>query len=184
MNPSQPVKPERRLRPELIFSLISLVASLGAVSITGVQTQLMLRQQEASVWPYVELDQSITGEGYTFSLTNKGVGPALIKSVKYEYQGKTYTDIQVLAKRIINDPEFTWKQFGVTNIDRKVMAINEKIMVFSVDVTDSDQENKAKEEAYATKLVTEARNVKVTIEYESVYGAHWVNTNNVVVKLR
>jgi hypothetical protein len=184
MNPSKPVKPERRLRPELIFSLISLVASLGAVSITGLQTQLMLRQQEASVWPYIELDQSITGDGYTFSLTNKGVGPALIKSVKYDYNGKTYTDVQVLAKAIINDPEFTWEQFGVTNIDRKVMAINERVTVFSVNVTEYDRKNETKVKDYAARMISEARNVNVTIEFESVYGARWANTNNTVVKLR
>jgi hypothetical protein len=182
---SAPAPPAlRRLRPELVFSLLSLAASMGAVAITGVQTRMMQRQQEASVWPYVEMDTTISGNGYSFTITNKGVGPAIVKSLTYTYKGKTYTDIQELSRTIINDPDFGWDSYSVSNTDKRVLAINEKIPVFGVGITEKDRKNKTKAEAYAAKLIAEAKNVRATLEYESVYGARWTNTNNEVVKTR
>ena len=56
------------------------------------QTNLMSKQNYLSILPYLQASTSNNSEGssYSFSIQNNGVGPAIIESVRLQYQGKEY----------------------------------------------------------------------------------------------
>jgi hypothetical protein len=93
IDPSQARNTDRKrsLIAELssIFALVVsvLALSLGAYQarLMNEQTRLMQGQARASVWPYISIGYSISdsGEklGYTWEISNDGVGPARIESV-------------------------------------------------------------------------------------------------------
>ena len=69
--------------------LISLVVAWG----TFVQARATQRMQQAAAWPFVSYDTSnYANDGRThrinFTLTNNGVGPALLGPVELRYRGK------------------------------------------------------------------------------------------------
>jgi hypothetical protein len=86
-----------RLRPgkfwsaDKIVSFSAIFISLCTLIIFIYQTNLIQKQQSASVMPFVELYSSgvDTGE-YKLVLTNNGTGPAFIRGLKIKYNGETY----------------------------------------------------------------------------------------------
>ncbi len=69
----------------LLISAIALIVSMYEAGIMKEQQEIMISQQKASVWPYVDGNISYQfGDRFqmTYSLVNKGVGPAIIKNGK------------------------------------------------------------------------------------------------------
>ncbi|MCU0450245.1 MAG: hypothetical protein MUC97_10475 [Bernardetiaceae bacterium] len=164
--PPQPPPPRRakRWRPELLFSIASLLVSMCAFGAAAMQTYLMQRQQHATVWPYLELGISITGnEGFSVQLTNKGVGPAIIKEVDLSYQGRRYDRLEKIARLIVKDSAFDYRIFSTSPPDNKVFAQGESRVIFNV-----------RQPAYAARLIQATDQVHIRIRYASVFGQEWM----------
>lgn len=78
--------------------LISLIVAYG----TYVQAGATQRMQQAAAWPFVAYQTgNYTGDGQrliNLSLSNNGLGPALITAVEVSYQGRTVkTPIELLS---------------------------------------------------------------------------------------
>lgn len=65
-----------------IVSISAMVVGVGSLFIILYQTQLMRESQRASVFPYLMVAMQSNEQGVFFSLTNTGIGPALIEDVK------------------------------------------------------------------------------------------------------
>lgn len=76
-----------------IISIMALLMSLGAIfvsikqtSILKEQQKIMASQQEGSVWPNIKVNCSMTIDSFSLlklEMTNKGVGPAIIKTFDF-----------------------------------------------------------------------------------------------------
>ena len=77
---------------ERILSLSAMSISFITLMIFIYQTNLMSRQNDLSILPYLQVSYSANSElnTYTISLKNHGVGPAIIESALLEYKGKRY----------------------------------------------------------------------------------------------
>ena len=73
--------------PEIIVALSAVVVSVCALAVTTYEASLARRQHEISVWPWLEVSFSNVA-GYTLSVENKGVGPAIVKGVRVAVDGK------------------------------------------------------------------------------------------------
>lgn len=69
-----------RRDPNAIAAVIAALIGLLALSVSGYTAWLQRQQVRAEVWPY--LQPGISPSHKVMSLENKGVGPALIRSVK------------------------------------------------------------------------------------------------------
>ena len=86
---------EKRLRLDLLLAVCALLLS-GVASIASVyqahviaqQFNVTQRQFNASVWPYMTLTTSVTSTTIQLTLTNDGLGPAIIRSASIEWDGK------------------------------------------------------------------------------------------------
>jgi hypothetical protein len=147
--------------------------SMCAFGAAAMQTYLMQRQQHATVWPYLELGTSITGrEGFAVRLTNKGVGPAIVKEVDIRYQGRPYDRLEQVAKAVLRDTAFNYTVYMTNPPDRKVFAQGESVLIFNVQRQD-----------YAARLVQAADQVQIRIRYASVFGQEWVVENGQAAQL-
>lgn len=77
---------------ETIVGLSALFVSLVAVFIAVYSAMTDRAYARASVWPYLEVlhSNSQSGKSLSISIENVGVGPARVKYVTLEYDGKFY----------------------------------------------------------------------------------------------
>jgi len=74
-----------------IISICAILISLMTLSVLIIQTKIIHEQQRNSVLPYLELTHyNTSGPNYAFVLSNDGVGPAFIESVKIFHLDSTY----------------------------------------------------------------------------------------------
>ncbi len=155
------------------MSLISLLISLCSVAFAVVQTDIMQSQQKASVWPYLEIHSGIYQNVFFLDVQNKGVGPAVVRDVVFEYKGKTYDKFDEIATLIVNDSTFNYSNRLTNPIRKYVFSASEKVRVFE-----------ASDVRHASKLIYNTSDVKIKIRYASIYGDEWeVNDKNEVIEL-
>jgi hypothetical protein len=162
--------PASRLKwsPEVLLALLSLAISLCSVGFTVIQTDIMQTQQKASVWPYLEIHTGIYQNTFFLEVQNKGVGPAIVKDVVFEYQGKTYDRFDEIAIQIVNDSTFNYTNRITNPIQKYVFSAAEKVRVFE-----------ANDVRHASKLIYNTSEIKTRIRYASIYGDQWeVNEKN------
>lgn len=153
--------PKKGIKLELVIAFLSLFISIFTFVITALQTQIMQRQQKASVWAYLEPSFGITNEGFYADVQNKGVGASIVKEVSYFVGNKKFKDFADLAKYIVNDTNFNYEYYSTNPINKKVFAPTEKIHLFRV-----------KDMKYASKLVKQE--IEVEIVYTNIYGDEFV----------
>jgi hypothetical protein len=80
----------RRREWDGVAAVIAALVGLLALCVSGYTAWLQREQVRAQVWPYLET--GISGSKHELILVNKGVGPALIRSVKVYVDGKPQHD--------------------------------------------------------------------------------------------
>ena len=104
----------KRARFAELGSVVALATSFFALSLSAYQarlmneqTRLMQSQSRASVWPYVAIGYRINDEGesrgYTWQISNDGVGPARIESVTMTLDGKPVRHWRELFHALFGD---------------------------------------------------------------------------------
>ena len=85
------------------LSLLAIIASLGTLFTVAYQTDLIRKQQYASVLPYLEIWNSTGGDSYRLILLNNGIGPAFVEGVNIYYRDTIYQmdPANFLAKEIV-----------------------------------------------------------------------------------
>ena len=86
-------------RLNLILAICGIFIALASFYATYLQAEAAEKQVKAMTMPLVQFghgnhDPSDNTKSITFSLTNSGMGPALIRSVVYKFQGKKHYDVQ------------------------------------------------------------------------------------------
>lgn len=77
-------------RTDRIVSASAAFVAISALVVSMYQTYLMRQQQKLSAWPYLTQGHSwrARGSGYSYVVTNNGVGPALVGGVEVLVDGK------------------------------------------------------------------------------------------------
>jgi hypothetical protein len=165
-------KPVFNLRPEVVFSVVSLFISLLSLSFFVIQTHIMQSQQQASVWPFLKVSPHISDKGFHLEVYNNGIGPAIVESVEIEYKNKTYRTFEQVAKQIITDSTFNYYVYGVSAFEKEVIPAGGKIDIFNTA-----------EMRFASRLAYGYNDVKINVVYISVYGKKWLRTETGVKEI-
>jgi hypothetical protein len=73
----------------MLVALSAIVLGGSALVVSVVQVQIMRQEQHTSVWPRLQIGQSHSaGRNVSVVLANPGIGPAVIKDVRVEVDGK------------------------------------------------------------------------------------------------
>jgi hypothetical protein len=82
---------------DMIAALAAVVVGACALSVSIYQSMMMREQQQASVWPHVEIGREYRHEGIskgilTLIVQNTGIGPARLMTLRVQLDGKYQTD--------------------------------------------------------------------------------------------
>lgn len=127
-------KPARRTRREIrwdavaaiIASLLGFLALLVAGYTAYIQrytANIQVRQVQAQVWPYL-----ISGNddlNHALTVSNKGVGPAIVRSVEVRMDGKPQSDWNHVVASMGSPPH----SFFQSTINRDVLSPGEQLQI-------------------------------------------------------
>lgn len=152
------------------LSFVAIIASLGTLFTIIYQTELIRKQQYASVLPYLEMWNSNPGrqgESYKYILMNNGIGPAFIKEVKVHYQDSIYDGDPFHFTYYVIQPKDSVKNFSYSNIKKgRLIPAGETIELIGVL-------NDTINAPILKKWFSQTNSLEVEIIYESVYGERW-----------
>lgn len=161
-----------------IISLCALIVSIQQTRIMKEERELMREHSRISVWPRIELstfkshnreDKSI--ELYTMSLSNNGIGPAIVTDAKFTYKGE-----------IVND---WWHLFEVQKIPDSIETIISN-RVFSsqiLKIGETVEILNINNPALAHEFYHRLEGLEFEIYYESIYGEKWKYNGDTTVKM-
>src|SRR4051794_5627774 len=152
----------------LLVSVLALTLGVYQARLMNEQTRLMQGQARASVWPYISIGYSISdsGEklGYSWEISNDGVGPARIESVTMTLDGTPLHRWREVFQKLFGDAPVpaTYSQ-----IYGKVLApgTNRETTIEAVHIQDIEQ---------AKTFFRAQDRMDMTICYCSVYDDCWV----------
>jgi len=154
---------------EKILSLSAMIVSIGTFFLFAYQTDLIRKQQRMSVYPYLQFaNYHNYSLNYKFVLTNKGIGPALIKSAKIDINGRIID--KDLATYLGENVEKSKDRIDFTSSNvfkGMLIAQNESIEIVKLDSLN----NISSSERLFNLIHNDSLNF--IIEYESIYGEKW-----------
>lgn len=155
---------------EKLLSISAIIISLGTLFVFTYQTNLIRKQQHMSVYPYLQFeDHANFSLNYKYTLTNKGIGPALITSSKIKING-VFRNMDLAchlgeAVKHITDTIYSFTTSSVTK--GMLIGQNESIAIASLD---SLSGRKSPEILFH---LIHNDSLNFIIEYESIYGEKW-----------
>jgi hypothetical protein len=189
----------RRIRASFttdrIVGLSAIVVSVGSLFVIVYQTHLMRQAQSASVLPYLMVGVQSNGEGAYLTLTNKGLGPALIEEVRIRHEGKTFDedphDFFVRMRPDRNIPALSVDRIAVG----RLIPAGERLMTLGMDGDERirmlvdllnlyELADVPRAWLVNLKVPVNARRAVIEITYASVYGERWRITSDRLVPER
>lgn len=157
------------------LSLFAVLLSVGTLLLFIYQTNLIRKQQYASVYPYLEMGFHQRGfEKMKYVLTNVGVGPALIEKIEIRtkegaYEGYFSDFLMEMVERQGSDSIY----FAFTDIAAgKMIPAGESLELISCHNRYSSER--------MLELIDQYQ-VELNITYASVYGEVWYISSNTTV---
>lgn len=153
---------------EYLVAGTALFVSLTTPLVYMYQAKVMKEQQHVSVWPCIEWNTTNVGD-YHLSVTNKGVGPALIRKVEMTLDGKAVANNRELVTAVMG-PDWTLVYY-TSSLQGRVLTPGETVMPFRIP-----------DEGIGRAFEVELRKhqFELRITYCSVYGDCWVSTGHQV----
>jgi hypothetical protein len=165
MEPLEQSIPRRRgLRPEMFVAVFAILISLSTLVVYIYQSNLMRQQQTMSVWPYLVFGPSWGPDYLRISVTNKGVGPAIVRSVRCEYDDRPLADLHEIMS-LLPDSLATDYRYSSIWPGQVLMAGEDLVMLEVVNP------------ATVAHLLERFRTEQIVYEicYASIYGETWTS---------
>jgi hypothetical protein len=125
-------KPRKR-DPEFWIAIGALVMSAVAMIFSFLQLNLQRNQERALVWPHVSARPSYSDKGFAFIATNKGLGPALVRRVELQVDGKTVQDWNGVLENMLGPKHgYGWDKIKGNDVEDTILAATESATLFSV----------------------------------------------------
>lgn len=114
-------------------AILAIAVSFAAMAISLLEVTSVRAQQNASVWPYVEIEERYSQNGFQLRLTNKGVGPALMGDIVLLANGTPLTDIDAFIAETVGEKDaFSYDVYETSNPSGSVVSAGESYDLFSV----------------------------------------------------
>ncbi len=158
-----PRPPKSRFNPDVLLGLSAVFISVCALVVSVVQTKIAREQQQATVWPYLQVLMSQFDQEFHVGIENKGVGPAIIRQFELLDHDRRFTTTQA----------FYLERFGPTRGGKgfatldsgSVLKPGENIDLLAVFNNDSV--------ARAVYGYVGKRDFGLRVTYSDVYGNCW-----------
>lgn len=72
----------------LLVSALAAIASVATAVVMVRQTDVIARQLSSTVWPYLSIEGQASASNTTITMTNNGLGPAIVRAIVVRLDGK------------------------------------------------------------------------------------------------
>jgi hypothetical protein len=79
---------EKAFRLDFLIAIAALLVSTLSAFALFYQTRVVADQYAATIWPYLEVNETYSERGEILTIDNDGVGPALVQSAQLYVNGK------------------------------------------------------------------------------------------------
>ena len=83
-----------------ILTFSALFISCLALVVSVIQTRILQKQSQASVWPRVDLIDSSGPKHFDLYVSNQGVGPAIVSYIEYNYKDSIFNSLPELVTHL------------------------------------------------------------------------------------
>lgn len=157
----------------VLISFISVLLGYKETSILEEQQNLLFQQKGASVWPFLEnspdLEISDSTAIFKYTVTNKGIGPAIIDNVNYTYKNIEIPNWGLYLELKKEYPNLSIEQIQNAELSKTVLAPGDSQNVVTIRVTVIGNI----EVSLLDILIKISEEYKLTYCYCSVYGECW-----------
>lgn len=157
---------KRKFNADRIVAFTAILISVCALVVSFYEVRIMRTQQEASVWPYVLLNQNFNSEGFAIMAMNKGIGPAKIESLILRVDGEPLDTLnQLFVETVGAEHKFNYNNYSVHGINQTVLEPGyDKHLIRLPWMPDT------------YKFVDELERVEIEVIYSSILGECWSMT--------
>jgi len=148
-----------------IMSVSAIVAAIAAVLVAAYEARINREYQRISVWPRLQQANSyVPGEAYLRTVSNVGVGPALIRSVEVSVDGKVCRNWRDVTLAMIGKPmpELVYSSFHAG----AVLLPDKPITVLKLPPG---------EDAQKFSVEAEGRRLSIRVCYSSLFDECWLS---------
>lgn len=154
---------KKKIKTEAFAAVTAIIVSACALGVSFYEVRIMRAQQKTSVWPHVEIGQQYDGEGFALEANNKGVGPALVKSLKVSVDGNPVNSLSQLLDTILGkDHGIGWANYSVHNVNGKVLEAGYDMPMVRFKWNEKTRE-----------LQDNLERIKIEMIYGSIYDDCW-----------
>ena len=149
-------------RFQSIGTALAIIISLAAMFISIYEANIMKSQQTSMVWPYLDMSQQYSNDGFAIEISNKGTGPAIITSVQVDYNGLPVESMEILMDSLNPNRTFGYDILRNSTIGNQVFMSGEKLVVFGLPYNEE------------TRIVqNNLGKIRIRVGYKSVLEEHW-----------
>jgi hypothetical protein len=132
--PAEETPPSPRRRdPEFWIALAALGVSGLAMLSSLVQVGVQRNQERAMVWPHVTAGPSFSDRGYALEARNKGLGPALVRQVQLQLDGRDVANVPALMDALLGPGHgYGWDKLSASDLQDTVLAAGESVVLLAV----------------------------------------------------
>jgi hypothetical protein len=150
-------------------TFIATFIALLAVCVAGYTAYMQRQQVPAAVWPILEFDTS-NGPDIHFSLSNKGVGPAIIRHVVVKIDGQPMKNWNEVLNTFLGPGKH---RFSESDMSGHVLAPNESMTVFTPHDHEGNPLTDASNPLW-TEMNRDRGRLSVEICYSSTLDECWI----------
>ena len=101
---------KKKIKTEAFAAITAIIVSACALGVSFYEASIMRTHQKSAVWPYIQLGQQYDSKGFALEANNKGVGPAMIESLKVWVDNKPVNSLNQVLDTLLGEGH------GVTGI--------------------------------------------------------------------
>jgi hypothetical protein len=118
----------RRVSPAMMAAIAAGIVSACALAVSIYEAYLMREQQQAAVMPILEAWSFYAPDvGFGLNVANKGIGPALLKSVDVSLDGEPKSSWRQIYDEVLGGDAPSYSQSMITG---NVLAPGERVTPF------------------------------------------------------
>ena len=155
-----------KIKSEVWIGIAAITISIGTLVVLIYQSRLMRDHQESSVFPKLELWNSPYNDQYALIMVNKGVGPAIIESIKVHFEDQSY-EMDPMQFMYVYSDTLNWFDQEITG-----NSVAPGLFIPPGQSQQLIRVDGALDDNLAATLFYQQR-ARVSVTYSSVFGDAW-----------
>lgn len=116
-----------------LISYVAVGLSVFALIISIVEVTFTRDELRSQAWPYIEIENAYSSDGFTMTVSNKGVGPAKVRSLALILDNMPIQNFdEAILKTVGKENAFSFDVYKTSNPAPGVMSSNESVTLFEV----------------------------------------------------